>query len=379
MYAACLHCHAALGRNEALEAFPVARRIAFDPARSRLWAVCLACGRWNLAPLEERWTAIEEAERGFRDAPLRYATEHVGLARLRDGTELVRIGAAPRAEVAAWRYGDRLPRAHGVARGRLAASALALVGRGTRWLSPARATAASEAAERLALGVSGPGGRAQRVLDVVPVGEVPRPAGAVVATGPTDRAVAVLRRRHLADAVLVRPELGTAWRLEVPHEQGTIVLAGADGLRGAAKLLAAVNRIGVTDQVVHQAARKLEEAVDPAGYFSRVLAIALRSRWGREPGEAHGAGAAAPALAAAAGATTAERLAAQLTGRAFWARGGVGSEARLPLLRVPLADRLALEMAAHEDAERAALDGELAALEAAWREAEVIAAIADAL
>jgi hypothetical protein len=36
-------------------------------------------------------------------------------------------------------------------------------------------------------------------------------------------------------------------------------------------------------------------------------------------------------------------------------------------------------MAAHEDAERAALEGELETLAAAWREAEEIAAIADAL
>ena len=41
--------------------------------------------------------------------------------------------------------------------------------------------------------------------------------------------------------------------------------------------------------------------------------------------------------------------------------------------------RLALEMAAHEETERRALDGELAALEAAWREAEDVAAIADSL
>jgi hypothetical protein len=40
---------------------------------------------------------------------------------------------------------------------------------------------------------------------------------------------------------------------------------------------------------------------------------------------------------------------------------------------------LALEMALHEEAERRAMDGELAELEAMWREAEEIAAIADAL
>ena len=41
--------------------------------------------------------------------------------------------------------------------------------------------------------------------------------------------------------------------------------------------------------------------------------------------------------------------------------------------------RLALEMAAHEETERRAMEGELAALEAAWREAEEVAAIADRL
>lgn len=40
-------------------------------------------------------------------------------------------------------------------------------------------------------------------------------------------------------------------------------------------------------------------------------------------------------------------------------------------------DRIALEMALHEEAEMRALQGELADLERAWREAEEIAAIAD--
>jgi hypothetical protein len=47
------------------------------------------------------------------------------------------------------------------------------------------------------------------------------------------------------------------------------------------------------------------------------------------------------------------------------------------LARYPREALLALEMAAHEEQERRALEGELAALEAAWKEAEEIAAIAD--
>ena len=46
---------------------------------------------------------------------------------------------------------------------------------------------------------------------------------------------------------------------------------------------------------------------------------------------------------------------------------------------IPPEMRLALEMAANEDAERRALLGELNTLKEAWREAEEVAAIADHL
>lgn len=42
-------------------------------------------------------------------------------------------------------------------------------------------------------------------------------------------------------------------------------------------------------------------------------------------------------------------------------------------------ERLAFEMAIHEDSERRALDGELAALATAWHDAEALARIADGL
>jgi hypothetical protein len=47
--------------------------------------------------------------------------------------------------------------------------------------------------------------------------------------------------------------------------------------------------------------------------------------------------------------------------------------------KLPYPVRLALEMATHEEAERRALEGELAELERAWREAEEIAEISDNL
>jgi hypothetical protein len=52
-------------------------------------------------------------------------------------------------------------------------------------------------------------------------------------------------------------------------------------------------------------------------------------------------------------------------------------EEKLNMLSRP--ESLALEMALHEETERRALGGELAALETAWREAEEIASIADSL
>jgi hypothetical protein len=93
VYSTCLFCNDSLGANNAIEHFPVGRRLAFDASKGRLWVVCVGCGRWNLSPLEERWEAIEEAERAFRDTTVRVSTDNVGLARLRDGVELIRVGA----------------------------------------------------------------------------------------------------------------------------------------------------------------------------------------------------------------------------------------------------------------------------------------------
>src|SRR6185295_4359482 len=107
MYSTCLFCHGELGSNEVVEQFPIGRRLAFDSSKGRLWVVCRKCERWNLTPIEERWEAIEACERLFETARLRVATDNIGLARLKEGLELVRVGSAQRPEFAAWRYGDQ--------------------------------------------------------------------------------------------------------------------------------------------------------------------------------------------------------------------------------------------------------------------------------
>src|ERR671939_202192 len=110
MYSTCLFCHSGLGANQEVEHFPVGRRLAFDGSKGRLWVVCRRCERWNLTPLEERWEAIEDCERRFRATKLRMSTDNIGLARLKEGLELVRVGSPLRPEMAAWRYGDQFGR-----------------------------------------------------------------------------------------------------------------------------------------------------------------------------------------------------------------------------------------------------------------------------
>src|SRR5262245_11026801 len=131
MYSTCLFCNGSLGSNETIEHFPVGKRLAFDASKGRLWAVCPLCGRWNLSPLEERWEAIEECERTYRGTYVRVSTDNIGLARMRDGLELIRIGSPLRPEFAAWRYGrhfgTRRRRSQYIAGAGVAAAAAAAV------------------------------------------------------------------------------------------------------------------------------------------------------------------------------------------------------------------------------------------------------------
>jgi hypothetical protein len=112
----CIFCHGELPANEAVEHFPLGRRIAFDPGRGRLWAVCPSCSRWNLAPIETRWEALEELEKTHRDhGRLLASTDNIALIEA-PGIELVRVGNARLAEEAWWRYGAEMLRRRSRAR-----------------------------------------------------------------------------------------------------------------------------------------------------------------------------------------------------------------------------------------------------------------------
>lgn len=332
MYSTCTFCHAPLGANEALERFPVGRCIAFDSARGRLWAVCGVCAQWNLSPIETRWEAIEEGEKLYRDSRRRVATDQIGLAKTADGTELIRIGEPLRPEFAAWRYGARFS---------------------ARWRRNALFTAGVVTAVG-GLFIAGP------MMGVIATGgwflpyQVAKAVRSqmlrrtVIARGRDENGPIVVMRPHAKHARLIwAPEDSLGWQLQVPRLVGTpsrmgwyglaqpgdptSVLAGTAALEMARSVFAEVNRSGGRARAVEDAVRSIEEHGSPE---TLLRDVALRS---------------------------------------------VDSDASSWLGAQPVETRLALEMAANEETERRALQGELQALEARWKDAEEIAAIADTL
>ncbi len=330
MWSTCMFCNGGLGRNQVVETFPVGRRLAFDPAKGRLWVVCRRCERWNLTPLQERWEAIEDCERLFRDTRLRVSTEQVGLARLREGLELVRIGAPRRPEFAAWRYGDQF--------GRRRKRAI-IVGTGVASV----------------LGVGAMAGLATGVVS----GTLLAQSGNFYNLYQQYRTAARLRTPagellkvkggHLERARFVKGE-GEGFDLEVEHTRGITRITGPGSPQVAGRLMAQVNRSGAKRATVDDAVKRIEEARDPVRYLERTI-------------QAHAAEPRFPAIG--------------ITGKPLKKPRAVDIPGSLARLDHPT--RLAVEMALHEEHERRALEGELFLLEQAWKEAEEVAAISDNL
>ena len=114
MFTHCTFCHRAFEANESLENLRAGRELAFDPARGRLWHICPSCRRWTLAPIEERWEALEELERLVRDrSRLLAETDNVALLRSED-LKIVRVGRTNLTEEAWWRFGREFRRRRGV-------------------------------------------------------------------------------------------------------------------------------------------------------------------------------------------------------------------------------------------------------------------------
>jgi hypothetical protein len=340
MYATCLFCHGALGRNEAIECFPVGTRLAFDAAHGRLWVVCTGCGRWNLTPLDDRWEAIEACERRYRDTRVRVSTPNIGLARLAEGVELIRIGAPLRPEFAAWRYGTRFL-------GRRRETQLVAAAGAALTLATA-AIAGPVLAPALTLGaisiVAIPG--LTSALGVIPVVGTLAIRDYLVhdrvvarLSGPRGRVLTV-RAKHLSDVELHVDHRGGLPTLEVMHDGGWVRYSGSAAIQTTALLLAGANRFGASGAQVQAAVGHIEQSGDASSYLARTATMG-RSR---------------------------VRIMSMLN-----------EYRRLGAMHLNPVERLALEMAVHEESERRAMEGELAILEAAWRDAERIAAIADTL
>jgi hypothetical protein len=342
VFATCFHCTAGLGSNEAFETFPVGTRLAFDGRQGRLWVVCAACGRWNLSPLEERWEAIEAMEARFRDTKLRVSTDNVGLARLREGVDLIRIGEPQRPEMAAWRYGDQFGRRRNrqlLVTGAVVGSAAAIVG----------GIAALGVSVGSFAGVYANGGLWQALIhgrQSKSIGHVALPGGRLVE----------LQRRHARMSTLVRSTDGDSLVLRLESMEGTHLLRGEDALKAAQRIMPVVNRFGGSRSHVREAVHLLEEAGDPLRVWTTVQ---QRSGWSAGDDQ--------------------WGVARQPTPRMFAPKRSDVQKLPGALHSLYVRDRLALEMALHEETERRAMEGELQLLEQAWREAEEIAKIADAM
>ncbi|MES2523289.1 MAG: hypothetical protein V4617_11355 [Gemmatimonadota bacterium] len=346
MFATCIHCNRPLGANESIGTFPVGRRLAFDGARGRLWAVCQKCERWNLSPLEERWEAIEECERQFRGTRVCVSTENIGLAKLRDGTELVRVAKPLRPEFAAWRYGDQFGRRRRriVLQGVGTSVAMAALIAGDELLGVGFGLVlhtfyAAALAEAVGINVAGRRPTLTALNDGVWVDasphihlegrpDVPEGWGAFGVVSQFKSLPPTIKPWPLGPFRLPRAE----W-----PESKDIHLRGDDAEPLLRALLPADNRLGSTHRRVQQGVSLIEAAGDHSTF----------GHW------------------------IAKQLPVWRAKQRFVDNGHIKG--------IPPAARLALEMSLHEESERRAMEGELHLLEAAWRQADEIAKIADEL
>ena len=353
MYSTCIHCQRDLGRNALIEHLPIGRRIAFDAAAGRLWVICAACARWNLVPFVLRWEAIEAGEKLYRDATSRMSTGEIGLAKTREGTDLVRIGTPLRPEMAAWRYG---------------ASFLSRRWTYAKTMGPVMLLMAAAQGVGIFRDTLG--------LAMIPGIFLPYLAGYLhhryvggrtYARIPVASDVAYLTR-YLVKQVVVNPATDGAVELWMPIMQGrvedvSLVRGAMNGVTLLARSLRDRNAIPMANALLpkhftrvgqHEHSRVLRQVL-PLLHESGARSAVVREAVGHLD----------------AGHTDVRSL--LYAGRSTWNIEPTALE------NIYRPRRLALEMLVHEDSERRWLAGELLELEAEWRRANDMASIADAL
>ncbi|MEO7995904.1 MAG: hypothetical protein ABI852_00595 [Gemmatimonadaceae bacterium] len=350
MYSTCLFCNASLGANESIEHFPVGRRLAYDAEKGRLWVVCRKCERWNLSPLETRWEAIEEAERAFRSTKLRVSTDNIGMAQLKDGTELVRIGAPPKTEFAAWRYGDQFGKRQRKFFGQVAAAVIS----GKVVSEIVMSTALITSGSLLSLTGAGAG-----VLAVGAYGFTVWKDGRLPQFALRDQHGELRRyNKYLAQRAMLAPA-GHAfeWQLRIPYAE---VSAGGPILRA----------LGVRERVKEGNSVILRDAAAMTALSSLLPTANLRGGSKRAVQDAVTIVNDAPNL----NYLLHRASVAQPTSSLMQMNATAGEVA---ISGLPAELRIALEMSVHEGDERRAMEGELHELELRWKEADAIAKIAD--
>lgn len=316
-----MFCTRSLGSNEVIEHFPVGRRLAFDEAKGRLWVVCRKCLRWNLTPLEERWEAIEECERIYRDTPVRVSTENIGIARHPGGLDLVRIGKARSREFAAWRYVQRFRRRLVRENAQQVPWVVGTIGLKVGLLAPFSGVMVAGAGAFYAW-------HFLRTVGRVRVG------GDVGEEGPgQDGEIVKFRFKDLRKLRLLPDEGEPGFAVEVCRRTRSARFEGEDARRVGAAVISGFNAGGGYRATVEAAVDQIESSGDPDRFIADTARLGHRYR-----------------------------------------------RRRVGLIRsFPHTTKLALEMALHEERERRALEGELWVLEQAWKEAAEIAAISDSL
>jgi hypothetical protein len=338
----CMFCNQSLGQNEVIETFPVGRRLAFHQDRGRLWVICRGCERWNLSPIEERWEAIEECERAFHDTRMKVSTDNIGMARLHEGLELIRIGEPQRPEFAAWRYGDQFGRRRkkAIVVGAAAAGVIGVV---------AVAGVVTGAVSGAVLGQFG------NFYNIYTQNRT------VARLRTADGTLLKVKGHQLERASFHRREEGAGFDVQVHHTGGEMLFTGEQAERMAGRVMARVNRSGGKKATIQDAVRRIEMANHPEAFLRSTI-----ETHGTSPALASGGD--FPSIGPFGGVSKSEKK------KKVPAKDIPGSIARLDN-----PTRLAVEMAIHEEQERRALEGELFLLQQAWKDAEEIAGISDTL
>ena len=141
----------------------------------------------------------------------------------------------------------------------------------------------------------------------------------------------------MARLEIVGSPFDSSWAFRVAHSEGVTDFEGAQAVQVAGNLLSRLNHAGGSASQIRDATRRIADAGDADRYIRASGAL---------------------------------RRVRRRKNAIFW-------DDDIGVLGLTSTERIALEIAVHEDAERLAMQGELSALEEAWRDAEEIASIAD--